>query len=415
MSNNQRDSHLMPSLPVACGEFLLPRPGVDMTLWPVIACDQFTAQPEYWAKADAMVGDAPSALRLILPEAYLGAGDDIRIAAANAAMRDYIENGVLAPAVSGMVLVERATGGGVRLGLVAVVDLERYDFEPGAKAAIRPTEGTVRERIPPRLRIRQNAALELSHVLLLLDDPQKTVIEPLYQAKSALKMLYDTDLMLSGGHIRGWAVPEGEWTDRVFTALTALRDALPDDAPLLAVGDGNHSLATARSHWLAVRQGLTDAARANHPARFAMVEIENLHSDALAFAPIHRFVFGCSVCQILEMLPSAAPCQERPDAVLADKEREIPIRFERPLHPLPVGTVQALLDRQPGISLDYIHGEDAVHELACNGHGTGILLPAMDKSLLFPAIAQGGVLPRKTFSMGEAHEKRYYMEARCIR
>lgn len=402
-------------LPVSSGDFLLPAQPDAMRRWPVIACDQHTAQPDYWEEAAALTDGSPSALRLILPEAYLGAGDEARIELIHQTMRQYLHDGVLAPLPRGMVLVERATESGVRPGLVVTVDLEKYDFEIGAKAPIRPTEGTVRARIPPRLRVRAGAALELSHVLLLLDDPQKTVIEPLYALRNTLKTLYDTELMLGGGHIRGWLVPEGALTEGVLSALDTLRAHLPADAPLIAVGDGNHSLATARAHWLNVKKGLSEAEQQNHPARFAMAEIENLHCPALRFEPIHRLLFGLSAGQALQALSPVARCDAASaQAILIGETGDIPLRFMSPTHPLPVGTAQARLDAQRDIAIDYIHGKNDLRALVRAGKGAGLLLPPMDKALLFPAVAQGGVLPRKTFSMGEANEKRYYIEARCI-
>lgn len=402
----------MKESPVRCGAFLLPAPEY-MEKWPVVACDQYTAEPAYWAQVAENVGDAPSALRLILPEAYLHE-DNGRIAEIHKAMKKYVEEGFFARCINGMVLVERTTESGVRVGVVAAVDLEEYDFTKGAKPQIRPTEGTVTERIPPRLRVREGAAVELSHVLLLIDDPAYTVIEPLYAMRDQLPLLYDQELMQGGGHLRGWAIEEGKLTQQLQENLLKLKETLTEDSPLIAVGDGNHSLATARAHWLNVRESLTEEERKNHPARFAMAEMENLHCDALIFEPIHRLVFGKTAEEVLAILEGAEVTEGKYDALIVGEDKDIPVVFKKPLHPLPVGTVQMLLDQHKDMQIDYIHGENSVRELVKAGHGTGILVPAMDKSLLFPAVAQGGVLPRKTFSMGEAHEKRYYMETRKI-
>jgi len=398
--------------PVKCGAFLLPAPEY-MHVWPVVACDQYTAEMAYWAKVEHIVADAPSALHLILPEAYLHE-DGGRIEKIHQTMEKYVSEGYFARCLSGMVLVERTTESGVRVGVVATVDLEAYDYTRGAKPQIRPTEGTVTERIPPRLRVRQGAAVELSHVLLLIDDPMHTVIEPLYAIRDSLPLLYDQDLMMGGGHVRGWALEEGMLTEQLQEKLLALRDTLQKDSPLIAVGDGNHSLATARAHWLNVRETLSDEEIKTHPARFAMAEIENLHCDALIFEPIHRLVFDKTKEEVLAMLQGAEVTDGKFDALIVGNDGDIPVVFKSPLHPLPVGTVQMLLDQHKDVKIDYIHGENSVRELVAAGKGTGILVPAMDKSLLFPAVAQGGVLPRKTFSMGEAHEKRYYIEARKI-
>ena len=398
--------------PVQCGAFLLPSEE-NMQLWPVVACDQYTAEPAYWERAEQIVSQAHSALNLILPEAYLHE-DDGRIEKIHQTMENYLSENVLCRCVQGMVLTERVTESGVRPGIVLTVDLEEYDYTRGAKPQIRPTEGTVTERIPPRLRVRQGAAVELSHVLLLIDDPERTVIEPLYALRDQLPLLYDVELMQKGGHVRGWAIEEGKLTAQLQQRLLALKETLTQDSPLIAVGDGNHSLATARAHWLNVREGLTEDARQRHPARYAMAELENLHCDALIFEPIHRLVFDKTAEEVLQMLPGAVVTDGKYDALIVGSEKDIPVVFEKPIHPLPVGCVQMLLDEHKDVKIDYIHGEESVRELVAAGRGTGILVPAMDKSLLFPAVAQGGVLPRKTFSMGEAHEKRYYIEARKI-
>lgn len=400
-------------------ELLLPKAGVDMQKWAVVACDQYTAQKEYWERADALVGHAPSALRLILPEAYLEESD-ARVPRAQDAMREYLSRGVLDAIPECMMLTARTTQSGTRLGLVACVDLEAYDFAPGSHSPVRATEGTIAARIPPRLKVRKNAPLELSHILVLLDDAQKTVIEPLYEMKDRLEVAYDTELMLGGGHITGYIVKGDELLTKVKNALAALKNALPDGAMFLAVGDGNHSLATARAHWLNVREGLDAQARKTHPARFAMVELTNLHDNALIFEPIHRVLFGAEQADIMRMLqPVAVPCEKaQADVRVLCGDAEFALRLTAPTYPLPVGTLQALLDEylqsHESARIDYIHGEDAVRALVQNERAVGFLLPAMDKARLFPAVSAGGALPRKTFSMGEANEKRYYIEARRI-
>lgn len=397
------------------GEFCLPRQDGDWSRWPVVACDQYTAQKEKWEEADAFVGGAPSALRLIIPECYLDESEQ-RVPAIQAAMREYLKTGAIGKAVDGMVLVERTTQSGKRLGLVMTVDLERYDYAPGARSPIRPTEGTIVSRIPPRLKVRRGASMELSHVLLLCDDPGRTVIEPLYRGRASLRKLYDVELMLDGGHIRGWAVEGGDALAPVARALRALRDRLPEGGIFLAVGDGNHSLATAKAHWEEVKKGLSPALLETHPARFATVELNNIYDEALIFEPIHRVLFGVTEEQTLSALEKAGlvPAADRADLTLVTAKGETPYRITRPLHTLPVGTVQLLLDRWPGLKLDYVHGDAAVRSLVAGGGAVGILLPPMPKESLFPAVSENGPLPRKTFSMGEANEKRYYMEARII-
>ena len=398
-------------------EILLPREGLDLSRWAVVACDQFTAQPEYWAKAEAIVGDAPSALRLTLPEIWLGEAD-ARIPAIRAAMARYLEAGDLAPAVrDGFVLTERVTAAGSRPGLLVALDLEAYDFAPGAASLIRATEGTVLERVPPRARIRRGAPLALPHVMMLIDDPAASVIEPLMARRDALRPLYDFELMLGGGHLRGWAV-EGADARAVFDAVDALCAA--SDGLLYAVGDGNHSLAAAKQCWTELRDTLPPEARERHPARFALVELVNLNCPALAFEPIHRALFRVDAPALIAEYRSFLAAQgadegEGDDLVAFDGTHEW--RFASARHPLRL--LQTFLDgylaRHPEAGIDYIHGEDALRALVAPGAGALAFMPrAFGKSELFPYIRRWGVLPRKTFSMGEANEKRYYLEARRI-
>lgn len=397
------------------GIFYLPRQEEDMSVWPVVACDQYTAQKDKWEAADQAVGEKPSALRLIIPEAYLDESEK-RVPLAQAAMAEYLDKGVLQPAVCGMVLLERTTQSGKRLGLILTVDLEAYDFSPSSLSPIRPTEGTILSRIPPRQKVRRGAALELSHVLLLCDDQQRSIIEPVYAIRDQLRPLYDVELMLDGGHARGWAVENEAILDKIAAAMTALKDHTPENGIFFAVGDGNHSLATARAHWMEVKAALPQEKWQDHPARFAMVELNNIYDESLIFEPIHRVIFDTTVSHIKELLQNAQLelDMDSPDLVIVSAKGDLPYRINNPLHTLPVGTVQKLLDQDAALNLDYVHGEDAVRKIVEEENAVGILLPAMEKSLLFPAVEKGGPLPRKTFSMGEANEKRYYMEARKI-
>ena len=403
------------NLCVRPGIFLLPRPEESMEKWAVVACDQYTAQKDKWAEADETVGGSPSALRLIIPEAYLDESET-RVPQVQKTMEDYLNAGVLREAVSGMVLIRRTTQSGSRLGLVMTVDLEAYDFSPDSASLIRPTEGTIVSRIPPRQKVRRGAKIELSHVLLLCDDAKRTVIEPLYAKRASFRQLYDTQLMLNGGRAEGWAIEDEETLGQIAVAIAALQAQIPEKGILFAVGDGNHSLATAKAHWLEVKAGLKETERQDHPARFAMVELMNIYDSALFFEPIHRVVFGVTGREVLDALKDADLSQdgEKPDLVLVCKAGDIPLRIQNPLHALPVGTVQLLLDRQKDWLLDYVHGEEAVRQIVGKQQAVGILLPPMEKASLFPAVTKDGPLPRKTFSMGEANEKRYYMEARRI-
>ena len=394
------------------GRFLLPGEQSCDSRWPVVACDQYTSQPDYWQQRDAEIGQAPSTLRLILPECWLGEAGR-RVPVIQKTMREYLDGGIFSRTVDGLILIRRTIAAGDRWGLLVTVDLERYDFAPDSRSLIRPTEGTITDRIPPRLAVRSGAPLELSHILLLADDPQATLIEPLAADTTGLPELYDVELNGNGGHLTGWAVTDERLLIRFFDAVRALEAA--SSGLSFAVGDGNHSLATARAHWLKVRETLTESERQDHPARFAMAELINLHDPALVFEPIHRAVFNATASQVLEALKPCGPVMdlEHPDFVLVHDKGDYPLHIGKPLHELPVGTLQKLLD-QAGFQLDYIHGEDAVRGLVRDEGAVGLLVPGIDKHTLFPAVRLNGPLPRKCFSMGEAQEKRYYMEARSI-
>ena len=441
-------------------DIYLPAEGIDLRRWAVVACDQYTSQPEYWRRVEAYVGARPSTLHIVQPEIDLERAG-ARIPAIHRAMREYLSNGTLVRAVrNGFTLTERTTASGARLGLVAAVDLEEYDFTPGSGAMIRATEGTIRERIPPRLRIREGAPLECPHVMLLLDDPARTVIEPLYARLRETAPLCDFELMENGGRLRVWGV-EGDALAPVSDALSALWEK--SDGFLYAVGDGNHSLATAKARWEALKPALSPGEAQTHPARYALAEIVNLHSPALAFEPIHRVLFGADMedlvsayrahlasrgmkltaveslssrasgtkpvdpsfsraCEAESAEPSSSargmtPADEAELTFVSGNARAS-YRVGNPENPLPVAVLQPFLDEylrsHPAARIDYVHGAAAVESLCQTPHTTGVLLPAIDKSALFPAVRQGGALPRKTFSMGEPDEKRYYMECRKI-
>lgn len=417
-------------LGITVPEILLPAAGVDLTRFAVIACDQYTSQPDYWKAVAERVGEAPSALHLVLPEVWLGGTDeDRRIAEIQAHMREYLARGVFAPPLRAFVAVERSTPHVTsRRGLMVALDLDRYDWRPEARALVRATEATVEDRLPPRLRVREGAVLELPHVLVLVDDPACSVVEPAFADVERERPLYDVELMDGAGRVRGWAVQGSGEIARIERALAAL--AAPDvqrakygatdgDPFLFASGDGNHSLAAAKLFWERHKAGLSSSEREYDPARFALVELVNVHDPGLRFEPIHRVVFGVD-----------------PDALLADLARE---RGAGPVHglrwvagtrsgvaslatdgePLAVAALQAFLDAwlpaHPGARIDYIHGDDALMRLAEDPQRIGFFLPPFEKAALFPTVARRGVLPRKAFSLGEAEEKRFYLEARRIR
>lgn len=389
-------------------DILLPKRGFEQ--WAVIACDQFTSEPDYWEAAETAVGNAPSTLRLILPELYLNDNRDARIADINRRMDEYLQNGSLQCFSDSMIYIERATSGGIRHGILGVIDLEDYDYSKGSRTLIRATEETVLERIPPRVQIRKDAKLELPHILLLVDDPQKTVIEPLRKKKATSKKAYDFDLMLGGGHIEGYFIDSAEKA-RIAEALQALI-AGQQNPLLFAVGDGNHSLATAKACYM---QNPTPQ------NRYALVEVVNIHDAALEFEPIYRVMFHVNPQQLLQELQASHGVGDGDDAqefTCYYGENTVTLRL-KPTAKLPVGTLQGFLDNyckaHPDAEIDYIHGTEAVKKLASAPDTVGFVFSGMQKSELFPAIQSDGSLPRKTFSMGHATDKRYYIECRKLR
>lgn len=397
-------------------DILLPARGTDYSKWSVIACDQYTSQPEYWERAERAVGGAPSTLRLVLPEAYLDSpGLEKRIDSINLAQKEYLDSGLFEEYKDSMVYVRRIqSDGSLREGLVGAIDLEEYDYLPGSQSQVRATEATVAERIPPRLKIRQGACLELPHIMILIDDPQKSVIEPLGGAE--LEKLYDFNLMLGGGSISGYLVPQAELS-RVNGALSRLLERCP---MLFAMGDGNHSLATAKEYYNRLKAENPGADLSRHPARYALCEIVNLHSPALRFEAIHRIVFtDCPERLVLalerELGLSCEPSELSLELLTGGTEKRLYIH--KPTARLAVGCLQAFLDgflKENGGRIDYIHGEEVVKELSARPGAVGFILEPMEKSQLFPAVMADGALPRKTFSMGHADDKRFYLEARRI-
>jgi len=422
----------------------LPKKGTDLTKWAVIACDQFTSQPEYWNDVEKIVGDAPSTLNLTFPEVYLEKpGGEERIKNVQASMRKYMDEGILQPH-DGFVYVERTVDGKTRKGIVLCLDLEAYNYNKGSSSLIRATEGTIVDRLPPRIKIREGATFELPHILVLIDDPTRTVIEPVGAAKSKLEMFYDFDLMLGSGHLAGYAV-NAEFENKIVEALRGLakletfaaKYGIGKDQPVLlfAMGDGNHSLATAKAIW----EKAKSTVGMDHPSRYALVEIENVHDEGLDFEPIHRVLFGLKKDLFAELEKTfganltyepVASAEEMVKAVdTASGEKQAiglvgggksfgVIEIANPSSNLPVGTIQPFIDaflKNGGAEkVDYVHGEDVTVKLGSQPGNTGFYLPGMSKSDLFKTVILDGALPRKTFSMGEAHEKRFYMEARKI-
>ena len=440
---------------VTVPEIYLPGAGIDYRKWAVVACDQYSSEREYWEDTDREIGEAPSTLRLIFPECYLEDADkDARIANIQRTMREYLEKGILESKGHAFVLVERTTPfeAKPRLGLVVAIDLERYQYGKDSKSLIRPTEGTIVERLPPRMAIRRGAALELPHIMILIDDPARTVIEPMYERRQYFERAYDFDLMKNSGHVRGWLVREENQLARVAEALERLADPKAfrakygkDEVLLFAVGDGNHSLATAKAIWEETKAAYAgspgaEAILAQHPARYALVELVNLYDEGLPFHPIHRVLFNIDAQDFLNKLVEAgANIAYMPDAEQAfaavdasaakdaggshvfafvSDSRAGTITFEAPRARLAVATIQEHIDAYRAshseVGIDYIHGTASAETLGRKKGNLGLYLPPVDKSSFFSVVIHDGVMPRKTFSMGEAPEKRFYIEARRI-
>ena len=414
-------------------------PTSDLHAWAVVACDQFTSQPDYWQQVEATVGEAPSTLRLTFPEVYLDEPEpERRIAAINATMSDYLSEGLFEEHPDTMVLVRRETRHGVvRWGLMVALDLEHYSWEPDARTLIRATEGTILDRLPPRVAIRRNAPLELPHIMVLISDADRAVIEPLIDATERLTQLYDTTLMLDGGRVTGWAIDSPDDVDAVAGGLLRLHQGLDPANPLLfAMGDGNHSFATAKSIWENIKAAIPHELWAEHPARYCLVELENIHDPGLEFEPIHRVLFDtdratfeahlADHCASFERV-AAAGVGEVLDVIehpgrqafgYVDADGAAVYRLKQPAASIAAGTLQRTIDALTAAgegSVDYIHGVEATEELGRGEGNLGLLLPQVAKHTFFDSIVADGALPRKTFSLGEAQDKRYYLESRVIR
>ena len=424
-------------------DILLPDEGIDMSRWSVIACDQFTSQPEYWRELEKQVGDQPSTLRLTLPEVFLDTDEEEkRLEGIRDAMETYLGEGFLVSYPDSLIYIERTDSTGkVRAGIIGALDLEQYDYHKGSSSPIRATEGTIEERIPPRLRVRRNAPLELPHIMILIDDPAGHVIEPLADRTSLMKQVYDFDLMEGGGHLRGWLLDPQSQKDLLAATADLEKEADQQESaghicPLVyAVGDGNHSLATAKACYEELKREHPGEDLSEHPARYALAEIVNLHSPALEFEAIHRIVTDVNTDELFahmtkdlglvkirgtETAGNADPAAQCMTIVLKGQEERVLIT--RPSSGLTVGSLQNFLDAYissragiEDIKVDYIHGRENLKALTWQNGSIGFLLPQMDKKDLFPTVIADGALPRKTFSMGHAEDKRYYTECRKIR
>ncbi|MBO6140993.1 MAG: DUF1015 domain-containing protein [Ruminococcus sp.] len=410
-------------------DILLPK-DTDMEKWAVVACDQYTSEPDYWADLEKTVLGKPSALDLILPEVYLGQSDvDKRIDDIHSKMKEYITSGIFTEYKDALIYIERTQNDGkVRAGIVGCIDLEEYDYSKGSSSSVRATEATVIERIPPRLKVRRGADIELSHIMILIDDEGESVIEPLDRKKAGFEKVYDTDLSKKGGHITGYLLDEKSKA-AVLSALDKLGDkesfekryGLKDTPVLLyAMGDGNHSLATAKAYYEELKAANPDKDMSAHPARFALCEIVNLHSPALEFEAIHRIVTNTDTDALMDALTKTLALSDEPaqQKITVVKNGEHTDKYiHSPLSKLSVGSLQTALDKllpEIGGEVDYIHGTEVVDKLSAQDNAVGFILPDMGKNELFPTVIADGALPRKTFSMGHAWDKRYYMESRRI-
>ena len=388
-------------------DILLPKENFDK--WSVVACDQYTSEQKYWDDVKNIVGEYPSALNIILPEIYLSEDNSNAINSINENMKSYLDNGVFETYENAMIYVERESNNTKRLGIVGVIDLEDYDYNKGSNALIRATEQTVLERIPPRVAIRKDAPLEMPHVMLLIDDKERKVIEPLTNKKADFEKAYDFELMQGGGHIEGYFIDKDAQT-LVQDALESLLDG--DNDMLFAVGDGNHSLATAKECY---RLNPTEQ------NRYALVEIVNIHDNSIEFEPIYRVMFNIDVEDFMTKFMEAHAVSAGDDThdyecVTKNGSEHITVKATAKL---PVGTLQVFIDEylkaHPEVKIDYIHGEQVVYDLCKEDNTLGFIFEGMGKDDLFPAVSADGSLPRKTFSMGHAHDKRYYIEARKIK
>lgn len=418
------------NIPFKSANILLPK-NVDMTKWSVVACDQYTSEPEYWKEVNDIVGDSPSTLRLTLPEIYLESDNvNERISEINNTMEEYVNNNLFVEYKDTMIYLQRTQNDGkIREGLIGVVDLEDYSFEKGSQTLIRATEKTVIERIPPRVKVRENALLELPHIMILIDDDKKDVIEPLSRLVSENDKVYDFDLMQKGGHVKGYKLNK-DIIDNINEKLELLADqnnfnkkyGVSDKGVLLfAMGDGNHSLATAKTCYENLKKTMSEEEYLNNPARYALVEIVNLHSEALEFEPIHRVIFNTDVNNLIEELNKYYDINEEGKGEyfeLVTKDFDKKLYISNPKSNIAVGSIQIFLDeylKDHEGKLDYIHGDETTRSMGKEANNVAILFEAMPKEELFRTVILDGALPRKTFSMGHSYDKRFYLEARKIK
>lgn len=400
------------------GNILLPE-NQDYCAWACIACDQFTSEIEYWEKLEKFVGDKKSTLKLTLPEIYLEDNADKRIKSINENIKNYLESGVFKTLQKGFVLTVRKTPFvEKRIGLMGIIDLDSYEFSQKSDALIRATEGTIEERIPPRLKIRKDAEVEFPHVMVLFDDEKREITEKLYENRKDLEKLYDFNLNMGGGSIEGYFVSDYQSVLDKFSDLLKAERLIEkygrEDKFAFAVGDGNHSLATAKTHWNNIKKTLSKKDLENHPARYALVEMVNVYDEGIYFEPIYRYVFNIDKKKFLEGLKDVDGGKM---GVYADNSLE----NRQGENDLPNGIravdgyIKEFITKFGGV-VDYVHGDSNLKKLVnSRDDAVGILFEKLDKADLFKYVSKNGAFPRKTFSMGEGVEKRYYLEGRKIK
>ena len=395
-------------------DILIPKKDVDLYKYACVACDQFTGDKDYWDKVESLSKNAYSTYNITFPEIYLGKDNDTRIKNINKTMNEYLEKNIFDEIKDSVIYIERTLNDGkIRKGLVLACDLEAYEYKKGTKSLIRPTEGTIEDRLPPRVKIRENAPLELPHIMLLVNDEKKILIESIKEKD--ITFLYETDLMQSGGSIKGYKLSK-EKAEEILENLSLVDCKKTDDIIRIAVGDGNHSLATAKKCWENVKATLSEEEKLTHPARFALCEVVNLHSDALVFEPIHRILYNVDINKFLSVLE--ANKDENGQKITVIIKNSVKDFYISPSHCLTVGSIQNIIDtylQENGGEVDYIHEPEQIEKNAQAENAVGILIPGLDKKDLFPAVLENGALPRKTFSMGMGIDKRYYFEARKIK
>ena len=419
------------NIPFKAGNILIPKKNIDMTKWSVVACDQYTSEPDYWKEVENIVGNNPSTLNLTLPEIYLEEKDvETRIKNINLNMEKMLNDDIFDEYENSMIYLERTQNDGkVREGVMGIVDLEAYSYEKGSQTPIRATEKTVIERIPPRMKVRENALLELPHIMILIDDEKKDIIESLKNKVSENDIVYDFDLMQKGGHIKGYKL-NNEVISEINNKLEALADKdyfekkydVKDKGILLfAMGDGNHSLATAKACYEKLKETMSESEYLNHPARYALVELVNLHSSALEFEAIHRVIFDTDVNDLIDNLYKYYDINEDGNGQkfeLITKNFDKTLYISNPKSNIAVGSIQMFLDeylKDHKGKIDYIHGEEVTKDFGSKENNIGIIFDAMAKEDLFKTVILDGALPRKTFSMGHSYDKRFYLEARKIK